>query len=123
MSVGEDLAAETHRVVLEEGEAITLTREIAGTYDEATGTATVASPEYGAFAIVTAFKDSLVNGTSILKSDRKCKISALSLPAGIEPQLADRVTTSEGLFSILDPGRVVSCGVLVAFVAHIRKSG
>ena len=118
MGFYERMAAMTDRLLKDKGQAVTITRRTAGTYDTATGAATVTTTTKTGYAAIMDHSSNNIDGTLIKSGDKKLLLS----PAGISaPVLNDTVTVGGVIYTVVEPLKTVSpAGTVVMYELNLR---
>jgi hypothetical protein len=108
-------AATATRLLTRFGAPATIKREVAGTYDPATGTATVTETVFQTIAAVFAYDQKYINGTLILSGDQ----IAYLIPT-VAPKQGDRLVWQGIIYTVVFVKPVSPAGVPVIYEAQIR---
>lgn len=104
---GVDIASEINQAMGQGLLPVTLTKATTGT--RTTGSLTSgtvpSTDDYTGRGFLSDYKDRQINGTSVLTGDRKVSILGASLPTGIVPAAADKVTIEGSTFNIVNVKR------------------
>jgi hypothetical protein len=119
MSFYDKAAATTARVLLRFGASATLTRNAAGVYDPATGTATPTVTTQTVQAAVFDYDQEYVNGTSILAGDKQVFMSAVGLT--FKPQTGDVLLWQAVNYNVLKSKPLAPAGIDVLFELQVRS--
>lgn len=120
MSLASDSAAEVLAALQYAGSSMTLTRTTPGAYDNATGaTGSASSTNYTIQAVMTNYRDALIDGTLILAGDRKALIAASGL--AITPAVGDRIVNGSETSEIVKSSEIAPNGTPVAYIAQVRS--
>lgn len=121
MSFYPDLRATAERLLIGKGQRISLRKQTAGAYNPATGTAGLSSSTYtGIPAAVLGYKNAEIDGTLILKGDKKVLMSADSL--AVAPEKDDVLSIGGVDHAIKDVEHIAPGGVNVIFKIQARRT-
>jgi hypothetical protein len=111
------LATTAKRMLASKGEAITFTRTITGTFDPVTGTATGDTTlSFTANGFAESFSLGLVNGSSILRSDKKVLLESTN-----KPMIDDVATLSDGTMTVINVEALGLTNDVAAYVLQLRS--
>lgn len=108
-------AATATRLLLRFGSAATLKREVAGTYDPATGTTPVTETSLATTAAVFAYDAKYIDGTLILQGDQRAYMDP-----GVTPKQGDKLTWQGADYTLIAVKPVSPAGVPALYEAQIR---
>jgi hypothetical protein len=118
MSFYPGLASTATRLLTQKGQSVTLRRQTAGAYDPATGSAAVTVTNFtGIQAAVFGFKNMEIDGTMILKGDKK-----VLMAVGVKPTKDDVVSIGGIDHAVLDVQEVSPAGVDVLYKLQCRRT-
>lgn len=118
MSFYDDMAATATELLTEFGLPLTLTRQSAGSYDPATGSATITTSTQPAVGLVMSWNSGVIDGSMIKAGDKQLLLSATGITA---PVLGDTVTFDGVVHTLVDPLKPLSpAGVVVLYECNIR---
>lgn len=118
MSFYQGLATTATRLLTQKGQTVTLRQQTAGAYDPATGAATVTTTNVtGIPAAVFGFKNMEVDGTLILKGDKK-----VLMAVGTKPTKNDVVSIGGIDHAVLDVEEVSPAGTDVLYKLQCRRT-
>jgi hypothetical protein len=123
MNFYERIQATVNKMFKGKGQAITLTRQSAGTYDPATGTATVTTSTQTGWGAVFDYGTKQIDGTLIKAGDKQLLLSALNAAgtALTAPELNDTVTIGGVVYTLVQPLKTLSpAGTTVLFEVNLR---
>lgn len=115
MSLYSGLAKTAQKMIDEKGRAVTL-RRASGVYDPATDTMNSSQTDTPVRAVFTAFKKSEIDGTLILRSDKK-----VLLAARIEPQGNDVIVDGSAQYRVVDIMAVQPGDTAILYTLQVRK--
>lgn len=103
------------------GRAITISRQLPGTYDPATG-ATSGAPAPTTFTtrgLFLGYHDKLIDGTLIKRGDRRCfiKLKGLRYTAAA----GDEVTAGADKYGVIDFKTIELGGTDIIFILQVRR--
>lgn len=99
------------------GQAVTITRNSAGSYDVATGSVTVTTSTENGYGVPTNFGSHEIDGTNIQRGD----INLLLAASGIsKPQINDTVTFSSKTYTIKDVTDIAPGGSSIVYKFQVR---
>lgn len=81
MSFYSETAADATEAIREFGQAVTITHVVTGAYDPATGLVSSTSTVQSGFAVELAYSSSEIDGTLILRGDKKLLLSISGMTA------------------------------------------
>jgi len=112
------------RLLKGKGQAITITRQISGAYDPATGGATVTTTTQTGWGAIFDYGNKNIDGTLIKQGDRQLLLSAVNAAgtALTAPALNDTVTDKNGIvYTIVNPLKTIApAGTTVLFDCNLR---
>lgn len=121
MSFYPDLRATAERLLIGKGQRISLRKQTAGAYNPATGSTGITSSTYtGIPAAVVGYKNAEIDGTLILKGDKKVLLGADSL--SVVPEKDDVLSIGGVDHSIKDVEHVAPGGVDVIYKIQARRT-
>jgi hypothetical protein len=116
------MQATANRLLKGKGQSITLSRQTAGAYDPATGTAAVTTTTQTAYGAMFEYGDKNIDGVLIKEGDKQLLLSALN-SAGttlVAPQLNDTVTINTVVYTVVRIKPLSPAGTTVLFDCNIR---
>lgn len=116
MSFYADMRATATRLLTQFGASATLTERMAGAYDPATGKSTITETETIVKAAVFDYPEKAIDGTSILRGDKRAFIQA----GGTKPKAGMLLTWNEVVHSIVDCKPLSPSGYDVLYEAQVR---
>ena len=116
------MQATANRLLKGKGQEITLTRQTAGAYDPATGTAAVTTTTQTAYGAMFEYGDKNIDGVLIKECDKQLLLSALNSAgtALVAPQLNDTVTINTVVYTVVRIKPLSPAGTTVLFDCNIR---
>jgi hypothetical protein len=100
--------------------ALVLRKITPGDYDPSTGDGgTPATSDYPFTGALTAYRDALVNGSTVLSSDRLCIVAADSIK--VVPAVGDRVLADAVDYAVLEAPAVEVGGTPIAYRLQLRR--
>jgi hypothetical protein len=116
------MQATANRLLKGKGQGITLTRQAAGAYDPATGTAAVTTTTQTAYGAMFEYGDKNIDGTLIKEGDKQLLLSALNSAgtALVAPALNDTVTINTVVYTVVRIKPLSPAGTTVLFDCNIR---
>jgi hypothetical protein len=116
------MQATANRLLKGKGQEITLTRQTAGAYDPATGTAAVTTTTQTAYGAMFEYGDKNIDGVLIKEGDKQLLLSALNSAgtALVAPQLNDTVTINTVVYTVVRIKPLSPAGTTVLFDCNIR---
>jgi hypothetical protein len=100
--------------------AMVLRQLTPGTYDPATGGApTPTTNDYDVIGTLLKYSDLFINGTTILREDRKCIISAVGMT--VAPKIEDRIIADGITYAILEVETKEISGIPMDYVMQVRR--
>jgi hypothetical protein len=116
------MQATANRLLKGKGQEITLTRQTAGAYDPATGTAAVTVTTQTAYGAMFEYGDKNIDGVLIQEGDKQLLLSALNSAgtALVAPQLNDTVTINTVVYTVVRIKPLSPAGTTVLFDCNIR---
>lgn len=121
MSFYAETRAEADEILREFGRALTLTRRVSGAYDTATGTATVTATEYSGRGAVFDYPARLIDGTHVLRGDKRIVMSAQGL--SVVPAPGDAITLGDVDHRVIDVKALEPAGTVVLYTLQVRRGG
>lgn len=118
MSFYTDLRATAAALLTDKGQSMTLTKRTSGTYDPATGAATVTEATYSVTGAVFDFPAAVIDGTLIQQGDKKVLISVLGL--SVEPDADDSLTIGGTAHQIVQVKKLSPAGTTVLWTLQVR---
>jgi hypothetical protein len=113
-----DLRATAAALLTDKGQSMTLTKRTSGTYDPATGAATVTEATYSVTGAVFDFPAAVIDGTLIQQGDKKVLVSALGL--SVEPDVDDSLTIGGTAHQIVQVKKLSPAGTTVLWTLQVR---
>jgi hypothetical protein len=123
MNFYERIQATVNKMLKGKGQAITITRQSSGTYDPATGTATVTTSTQTGWGAVFDYGTKQIDGTLIKAGDKQLLLSALNAAGTLltAPELNDTVTIGGVIYTLVQPLKTLSpAGTIVMFECNLR---
>lgn len=116
------MQATANRLLKGKGQEITLTRQTAGAYDPATGTAAVTVTTQTAYGAMFEYGDKNIDGVLIKEGDKQLLLSALNSAgtALVAPQLNDTVMINTVVYTVVRIKPLSPAGTTVLFDCTIR---
>ena len=116
------MQATANRLLKGKGQEITLTRQAAGAYDPATGTAAVTTTTQTAYGAMFEYGDKNIDGTLIKEGDKQLLLSAINSAgtALVAPALNDTVTINTVVYTVVRIKPLSPAGTTVLFDCNIR---
>jgi hypothetical protein len=116
------MQATANRLLKGKGQAITLSRQTAGAYNPATGTAAVTVTTQTAYGAMFEYGDKNIDGVLIQEGDKQLLLSALNSAgtALVAPQLNDTVTINTVVYTVVRIKPLSPAGTTVLFDCNIR---
>jgi hypothetical protein len=116
------MQATANRLLKGKGQEITLTRQAAGAYNVATGTAAVTTTTQTAYGAMFEYGDKNIDGVLIKEGDKQLLLSALNSAgtALVAPQLNDTVTINTVVYTVVRIKPLSPAGTTVLFDCTIR---
>lgn len=111
------LYATSVRLLFQYGAAATLTRTTSGAYDPVTASTPDTRTDYAVSAAVFDFTADEVDGTLVLRTDKKALISP---DAAVVPQPADSFTWQGKVHMVVAVEQVSPAGAAVLYKAQVR---
>lgn len=100
--------------------AVPISPTLIGSVSDGTAVATTFSADHIVTALVTSYPSRMVNGTSILQTDRQVRFLASDL-AGLTPGLTDKVLIGGDVYSIIDVKSAELQGVVYSWFCQARR--
>jgi hypothetical protein len=104
-------------LLTEFGQSVTITKQTAGSYDPATGAATVTTSTQTATGALFDYKTHQIDNTLILMGDRRLILSAVGITA---PQIDDTVTANGKTYTIKAISETNPAGTVVIYTCNVR---
>lgn len=102
----------------QKGQAMTLRRTVPTSSDPVAGTVTPATPvDFTVRGVLTSYKDTLVDDTTIKRGDRQALIEA----GVVEPAKDDRLIITGQTWTILDVDAVNPAGTPLLYKLQVRR--
>ena len=118
MSFYTDLQATATRLLIDKGQRITYVQRAAGAYDPTTGEVSNTETNFsGIPAAVVNFKNSEIDGTMVLKSDRKVLMGA----GVVVPEATGLLLIGGVTYAIVDVEAVTPAGTDVIYKVQARR--
>ncbi len=114
-----DMRATAERLIREKGQAVTYRHVVNGEYDPATGAAGTTVTNHPARAAVFGFKNSDIDGTLILKTDKRVLLACDSL--AVEPSKDGRLQIGGVDHEIVSVEPIAPAGTAVVYIVQARK--
>ena len=116
------MQATANRMLKGKGQAITLSRQTAGTYDPATGTTPVTVTTQTGYGAVFDYADKNIDGVLILSGDKQLLLSAVNSTgtALTAPEVNDTVTVGMVVMTITRIKTLSPAGTTVLFDINLR---
>lgn len=116
------MQATANRLLKGKGQSITLTRQTAGDYNTATGTAAVTTTTQAAYGAMFEYGDKNIDGVLIQEGDKQLLLSALNSAgtALVAPALNDTVLIDGVTYTITRIKPLSPAGTTVLFDCNIR---
>ncbi len=100
--------------------AMVLRQLTPGTYDPATGGApSPTTNDYQVIGHLSKYADILINGTTILREDRQCTISAVGMT--VVPKIEDRIIADGVTYAVINVKTEEISGTPVDYVMQVRR--
>lgn len=113
----DDIAATASELLAEFGQDVTLTRGTAGTYNPATGKATVSDTTATGKGVVLDYNQRDIDGTLIRQGDQRVY---LSVDIGVTPQTGDSLTLGGKEWAVITSRTLAPAGTAVIHDVQIR---
>lgn len=125
MTAAQRLSADA--MIEAKGQAVTLTRQEAGSYDPATGTSSVTETTQTGKGVILPFGPGLrkMAGTNITADDRQCILSGLNASGGAltAPKVGDTLTDAAGLvYEITETAPLAPAGLSIIYELTVRAA-
>jgi hypothetical protein len=116
------MQATANRLLKGKGQSITLSRQTAGAYDPATGTAAVTVTTQTAYGAMFEYGDKNIDGVLIKEGDKQLLLSAINSAgtALVAPALNDTVTINTVVYTVVRIKPLSPAGTTVLFDCNIR---
>jgi hypothetical protein len=116
------MQATANRLLKGKGQSITLSRQTAGAYNPATGTAAVTTTTQTAYGAMFEYGDKNIDGTLIKEGDKQLLLSAINSAgtALVAPALNDTVTINTVVYTVVRIKPLSPAGTTVLFDCNIR---
>ena len=116
------MQATANRLLKGKGQSITLSRQTAGAYNVATGTAAVTTTTQTAYGAMFEYGDKNIDGTLIKEGDKQLLLSAINSAgtALVAPALNDTVTINTVVYTVVRIKPLSPAGTTVLFDCNIR---
>jgi hypothetical protein len=99
---------------------MTLRKLAEGTYDPATGGAPApTATDYTVIGVLLQYSDMYINGSTILRQDRRCIIAAKGMT--VVPELGDRIIADGVTYAVLEVVVKEVSAVPATYVMQIRR--
>lgn len=119
MSFGVDLKSSVVQLIADHGVDVTLRNTTHSAYDPSQGTTTPNTPVDTIIrAVFLDYKLSEIDGSLILRGDRKAVFTADS-----DPEVTDQIIGEGDTVTIVDFKKIKSGSTVVAYVAQVRANG
>jgi hypothetical protein len=123
MTTAQRLSAD--RMIEAKGQAVTLTRRASGSYNPATGAASVTTTTQTGKGVILPFAQGIrkAPGTTVLATDRQCLLSALKSDgtALTAPQVDDTLTDSNGdVWAVTEVSPLAPAGLDIIYELTLR---
>ncbi len=100
--------------------AMVLRQLTPGTYDPATGGAPApTTADYEVIGTLIKYADLYINGTTILREDRRCNISAVDMT--VVPKIEDRVIADGITYAVIEVETKEISGTPINYVMQVRR--
>lgn len=120
MSLATDLQADINTFMGDLGQAMTLRRLVAGTYDVTTGTTSSdTSTDYVGKGRLGNYNDIAIDGTLVKQGDRIATF--LPTNTAIVPQDGDRLVVGSDLYTVISFKRRTVGGTIIAYTLQVRE--
>lgn len=123
MNFYERLRTTANKLLKGKGQIVTLTSNVAGTYDAATGTSTITTSTQSIYAAVFDYGAKQIDGTLIKMGDKQLLVSALNTSGATitAPVVNDTVTVDGVVYTIVGPIKTIApAGTVVMYDCNIR---
>jgi len=118
MSFYTDLQATATRLLIDKGQLITYVQRASSAYDPETGQMTNTDTSYtGIPAAVVSFKNAEIDGTMVLKSDRKVLMGA----GVVTPETTGLLQIGGATYAIVDVEAITPAGTDVIYKLQARR--
>jgi hypothetical protein len=125
MSFYSEMAADADLLIGEFGQAVTITPQTAGSYDPATGAASVtATPTQSGTGVEEAYKAHQIDGTLVKAGDIRLMLSPLNAAGAAltAPDVNQRVTLADTtVWTIISVERIAPAGTVLMYVLQLRR--
>lgn len=112
------MVLDVYRLVVDMGQTVTLRRVSQGAYNTATSTFTVTNTDVSVTALFLSYKDRQMDGSQILKGDRKIIIYASGVTV---PQADDLVILGTDQYRLIDVSVINEAGDNLVYICQGRK--
>jgi hypothetical protein len=112
------MARTASRLIKDKGRALKVVKRAAGTSTDA-GAADVAETRHDAFGVVADFPAEKVNGTSVLRGDKRVTLEAVDFAGEIAP--GDALEFDGASHEVVGANRVAPGGTSLVWVAQVRS--
>lgn len=112
-----------HDLIAAKGQAVTLTRQAAGTYDPATGAAAITTSTQAGKGVILPLSPMRKNGDSIVEGDQAMLLSGLNAAgtALTAPKVSDTVTDSNSkVWTLIGIEPLAPAGLSIIYDCVIR---
>jgi hypothetical protein len=114
-----DLRATADGLLTDKGQSMTLTKTTAGTYDPETGTSTPTTEAHTVTGVVLDYPNREIDGTLILRGDKKVLVSADGL--AVDPAPQDTLTFGGVVNQVIDAKPLRPAGTVVLWTLQVRN--
>lgn len=114
------MQATADRLLIDKGQPCTLGAVTAGTYDPATGTSTPTTTNYAVTAAVFDYPAAVIDGSRIVRGDKKVLMSAYGLTATPKPD--DTFTDAASVvYTVVEAKATAPGGTVVLWTLQVRR--
>lgn len=110
------------KVMRKTGQIVTLTKQTAGDYNAATGTATVTTTTQYAYGVVFDYGNRNIDGVMVKEGDKQLLLSALNTSGATltAPAVNDTVTIGDVIYTITMVKATAPDGTIMMFECNLR---